>query len=500
MERAAYNLGFSTQAIETDLHDLPVQGTVPQWLSGMLIRTAPAKYEVAGDTYQHWFDGLAMLHRFDFAKGHVCYSNRFLHSCAYREALQKRRISRPEFATTPRFTWLERVAHWIHPLLTDNCNVSVNKLGDHIVVFTETPRPIRLDPQTLTARGHYSYGEHVRGALSIAHPHLDYERHCHYTYVLEFGRVSRYHLVRIDAHTGRPSILTSIAARTPAYIHTIGMSARHLLLAEFPLVVDPLRLRFSSRPFIRNYRWQPQLGTRFHVIDKDTGAVKRVAQARAFFAFHHVNAFDVGNEIVADVVAFPDADVINQLYLERLRSQVALSVGKLTRFRIGPRGDVREEELSTRAIELPRIYYAVEPVGLIVTSMLPATKCPASSSIISSSSTCSARRPSRGAKRIAIRANLCSSRDRAPSTRTMASCSVSCSMQSAARHSCWSQTLQGSTNWREYTCLTLSRSVSTATFSPHLPVRTPSATSIAEHQQSKMMETCHRLHQSKSQR
>jgi beta,beta-carotene 9',10'-dioxygenase len=298
-----------------------------------------------------------MLHRFDFVNGHVSYSSRFLHSCAYREALQKRRISRPEFATTPRFTWLERVAHWIHPLLTDNCNVSVNKLGDHIVVFTETPRPIRLDPQTLTERGHYSYGEHVRGALSIAHPHLDYERHCHYTYVLEFGRVSRYHLVRIDAHTGRPSILTSIAARTPAYIHTIGMSARHLLLAEFPLVVDPLRLRFSSRPCIRNYRWQPQLGTRFHVIDKDTGAVKRVAQARAFFAFHHVNAFDVGNEIVADVVAFPDADVINQLYLERLRSQVALSVGKLTRFRIGPRGDVREEELSTRAIELPRIYY-----------------------------------------------------------------------------------------------------------------------------------------------
>jgi beta,beta-carotene 9',10'-dioxygenase len=36
---------------------------------------------------------------------------------------------------------------------------------------------------------------------------------------------------------------------------------------------------------------------------------------------------------------------------------VALSVGKLTRFRIGPRGDVREEELSTRAIELPRIHY-----------------------------------------------------------------------------------------------------------------------------------------------
>jgi beta,beta-carotene 9',10'-dioxygenase len=357
MDGPAYDLGFATQATETDLQDLPVHGSVPPWLSGMLLRTAPAKYEVADDAYKHWFDGLAMLHRFGFANGRVSYSSRFLQSCAYTEALRKRRISRPEFATMPRFTWIERLAHWIHPRLTDNCNVSVGKLGDRIVAFTETPSPIQLDPQTLEVAGHYSYGGHVRGALSIAHPHLDYERHCHYTYVLEFGRNSRYHITRIDTHSGRPSLVTTISAKTPAYIHTIGMSERHLVVAEFPLVVNPLRLRFSSEPFICNYRWRPQLGTRFHVIDKETGEVTRVAQARAFFAFHHVNAFDAGNEVVADVVAFPDADIIDQLYLHRLRSQVALSVGRLTRFRIGPRGDVREEELSDRAIELPRIHY-----------------------------------------------------------------------------------------------------------------------------------------------
>lgn len=357
MDRAAYDLGFTTQTIEADLHELPVQGSVPQWLSGMLLRTAPARYEIADEAYNHWFDGLAMLHRFDFASRRVSYSSRFLQSRAYTEALQKQRISRPEFGTMPRFNLFERVAHWMRPLLTDNCNVSVSKIGEDIVALTETPRPTLLDPRTLTASGHYEYGEHVRGALSIAHPHLDYGRHCHYTYVLEFGKTSRYHIVRIDAHTGQPSILTSIAAKTPAYIHTIGMSERHLVLAEFPLVVNPLRLRFSSEPFIRNYRWQPQSGTRFHVIDKETGEVTRVAQARAFFAFHHVNAFDSGNEIVVDMVAFQDADIIDQLYLSRLRSQVILSDGKLTRFRIGPHGDVREEPLSDSAIELPRIHY-----------------------------------------------------------------------------------------------------------------------------------------------
>ena len=34
MKGAAYDLGLSTQATETDLPDLPVQGKVPQWRRG----------------------------------------------------------------------------------------------------------------------------------------------------------------------------------------------------------------------------------------------------------------------------------------------------------------------------------------------------------------------------------------------------------------------------------------------------------------------------------
>jgi beta,beta-carotene 9',10'-dioxygenase len=32
-----------------------------------LLRTGPAKFEVGKTSYRHWFDGLAMLHRFAFA-------------------------------------------------------------------------------------------------------------------------------------------------------------------------------------------------------------------------------------------------------------------------------------------------------------------------------------------------------------------------------------------------------------------------------------------------
>src|SRR4029450_2591079 len=92
MNRSPYHLGFCTLDRETRLDDLPVRGTVPSWLTGTLVRTAPAKFEVGNRAYNHWFDGLAMLHKFAFAAGRVSYANRYLRSRAYEEATAKGKI------------------------------------------------------------------------------------------------------------------------------------------------------------------------------------------------------------------------------------------------------------------------------------------------------------------------------------------------------------------------------------------------------------------------
>ena len=83
--------GFDSLEEETRLDGLPVEGRLPAWLQGSLIRTGPAKWEVGGRTMNHWFDGLAMLHRFSFAGGEVSYASRFLETRAYRAARDRGR-------------------------------------------------------------------------------------------------------------------------------------------------------------------------------------------------------------------------------------------------------------------------------------------------------------------------------------------------------------------------------------------------------------------------
>ncbi len=358
MSQPPYHLGFRTLDNETRIDSLSVRGTVPPWLTGTLVRVAPAKFEVGGRAYNHWFDGLAMLHKFAFSAGGVSYANRYLRSRAYLDAMKKGEIAWGEFATDPCRTLFQRVAAFFSSEVTDNCNVNVAQIANQMVALTETRLAIRFDPDTLATLGRFEYSAQIKGPLSIAHPHYDWARGRGYSYLVEFGWRSRYHLFSIDQAAGRQAVVASIPVERPAYMHSFGMTDRHLVLAEFPLVVNPLRLKLSGQPFIRNYRWEPERGVRLHVVDKETGAVVRTARTDAFFAFHHVNAFEEGDTIIVDMVAYADPRVIDQLYLARLRSgEPVTATGTLTRLRIDSSGHVTNERLSETSLELPRFNY-----------------------------------------------------------------------------------------------------------------------------------------------
>jgi beta,beta-carotene 9',10'-dioxygenase len=153
-------------------------------------------------------------------------------------------------------------------------------------------------------------------------------------------------------------VVATIPVDRPAYVHSFGMSERYLILVESPLVVDPLRLRFSGKPFIRNYEWEASRGMRFHLVEKASGRVTRTARGEASFAFHHVNAFDDGGDVLVDLVTYPEATIIDQLLLDKLRSKDPVAAtGSLTRFRIGASETVAREHLSDLGIELPRFDY-----------------------------------------------------------------------------------------------------------------------------------------------
>ncbi|MFW5930034.1 MAG: carotenoid oxygenase family protein, partial [Halobacteriota archaeon] len=353
-------LGFESLDGEVEVDSLDVEGNVPSWLEGSLYRNGPACFEVDGRSLEHWFDGYAMLHLFDFEDGDVAYANRYLDTDAYRSSRDDG-MTYAEFATDPCRDLFERVfSFFLPPDPTDNANVNVTKVAEEYVAMTETPLPVEFDPESLETLGVADYERHLDGHLTTAHPHHDDERGLTYNYVTEIGPRSTYRLTGVDDDGGSTEV-GSRSVRRPSYMHSFGMTEDHLVLSEWPLVVDPLSLVLGNSPFVSSYRWKPERGTWFTVFDKDSGeVVARCHDDRPAFAFHHVNAFERDGEFVVDVALYDDASVIDELYLDRLRSEDGPEVdSRLARYTLDPgSNEASYEVVADEVFELPRFDYA----------------------------------------------------------------------------------------------------------------------------------------------
>ena len=295
---------------------------------------------------RHWFDGLAMLHRFTIQDGSVSYANRYLQGRAYRACRDRGRIAYREFATDPCRSLFKRVQTLFSPAISDNANVNVARLGERFVSMTETPLPVEFDPFTLETAEVEPY--RAPGQLSTAHPHMDRARKGMINYAAKLGRHSSYRFFALAPGAHEPRVIASLPTSAPAYMHSFGLTERWLVLAEFPYVVNPLALALSRRPYIENYRWRPELGTRFTLVERTTGEARGGFQTDACFAFHHINSYDEDDGgVVVDLCAYENADIVADLYLDRLRAGKPIARATPTRFRL---------DLATRSVtrETPR--------------------------------------------------------------------------------------------------------------------------------------------------
>ena len=327
-----HRLGFEPVRGECAGVSLPVEGDLPNWLSGTLLRNGPGTFEAGDRRLNHWFDGFAMLRRFAIRGGRVAYANRFLRSEAHEHVREHGELGFREFATDPDTGLVGRLERLLAPNFTDNACVNLEARRDGFVATTESPRVVAFDPGTLATHG--TTTDSTPGATRTVHPHYDPRRGERVGYATRFGRDPGYTIYRTPAVGAEPEIVGEVSVDEPAYLHSFGLTERHVVLTEGPFVVRPLDL-LRDRPVIEGFEWKPERGTRFLVVDRASGDVAATHRAEPFFLFHHVNAFETGGEIVLDLVAYPDATVVDALSLDNLRSPAPdLPTGALRRYRL----------------------------------------------------------------------------------------------------------------------------------------------------------------------
>lgn len=360
MSAAASNFfktSFGHNQVETGPSVLRVEGSIPEWLNGTLVRNGPGLFRLEKQSLAHWFDGMAALHGFTIRNGSVSYTCRYLQTDSYKFARDDQRLKYSEFATDPCKSIFKKLQSHIIPSppnMTDNAKVNLARIGDKYMTLGETAMMVEFDPETLQSGG---ISEVLPGEFAYkttAHPHFEHGNT--YNLVVKFGMFCHYRIYDL-ARPGKP--IASVPVTKPAYMHGFGMSKNYFIVIAGPLTAVPIHLLYWKRPFIENHHWHPEEGTRIYVFEKSSGKLKAKFRTAAFFTFHPINAWEEGEELVMDLDAYDDASIIQRYYLRELeKPDVRLPFGTVRRYRLNLRTrKVESETRSNACIELPRIDY-----------------------------------------------------------------------------------------------------------------------------------------------
>lgn len=360
--------GFASLKQEVPQQKLAVQGQIPNWLSGDVILTGPAVFDLGNSRGNYWFDGLAMLHKISFKPDAVVYQSKFLDSEHYRKSIKNNKF--PEGFSTNSKSFFSRVASaFKKPDPYDNANVTICKIGSKTYAMTETPYWMEINPQDLSTKGRVSWQDSLDGHLTSAYPLYDPKSKVWYNYLTQFtSSTSMYHVCAMNEQCNR-TVLASIPAPRPAYMRSFGMTDKYLIFTEVPLSVNPFNLLMASGSFIDNFEWLPKSGTIIHIVDKKSGKVTQHT-VDPFFMLHHINAFEDKDAICFDIITYPDHNIIKTTLLERMRnpSPQLVPTSYLMRYTLDTKKKIiSKKQLSSKTFEWPVINpaYAQQPYRYI---------------------------------------------------------------------------------------------------------------------------------------
>ncbi|KZT07349.1 carotenoid oxygenase [Laetiporus sulphureus 93-53] len=380
--------GFENATEQREPVDLKVHGEIPSWLSGILYRTGPGTTRIPRTAdpskvvdIHHWFDGLAMHHRFEIHSEtqRVSYRSRKGAEDVERyiadtgefpgysfgqqrdpcQSLFRKFFSVWDAASgalgpsgrnvnvtlTPDMPGWNAVTKGL-PILSPSAAKSP-MTPRYLVAKTDSDRLQLLDPETLDPLAQVTYSQldsRLDGVLAAAHACRDAVSGDFYNFVCKFaGRFPTYKVFCIRGHDGGVDILAEIKDAPPAYIHSFAITERFIVLCVWQAYYKHYGMSILLNKNLAQSittDWDPTADTLIYVIDRMNGGVIAIYKTQPFFCFHHLNAFDdpATGDVVIDMSVYPNNTIIELTKYASLRDLGALTTpftyARARRFRL----------------------------------------------------------------------------------------------------------------------------------------------------------------------
>ena len=320
-DRADWASAFRNVGVELDGVELTAaRGAIPAELAGTLYRNGPGRLERGGQWVHHPFDGDGMITALRFAGGKAELRNRFVRTEGWQaEELADKFLYRGVFGTQKPGGI---AANAFDLRLKNIANTHVVRLGDQLLALWEAAEPHALDPDTLETRGlSLLDGVLKKGEAFSAHPRFDPGHHGSsrmVTFGVKTGPRSTIRLMEFAAEDDSAAGVKAgqlLSERRDsfggfAFLHDFAITPNWAVFLQNAIAFNPLPYVAGRKGAAQCLQSQPGGQAKFWLIPRDGGTFAgqkpRIIDAPDGFVFHHLNAWEEGDDVVIESIYYAD--------------------------------------------------------------------------------------------------------------------------------------------------------------------------------------------------
>ncbi|MBE9036357.1 carotenoid oxygenase family protein [aff. Roholtiella sp. LEGE 12411] len=361
--RSDWQKGYQSLNQEFDYWIDDIEGQIPPELQGTLFRNGPGLLDINGQSIHHPFDGDGMISRITFTNSRAHFRNRFVRTEGYLAEKEAGKILyRGVFGTQKPGGWLANIFDF---KIKNIANTNVIYWGGKLLALWEAAEPHHLNPYTLETLGR----EYFNNVLSTseafsAHPRLDpsceQDRNapCLVNFSIKPGLSTTITIFELNP---AGEIIKKHAHSVPGFcfIHDFVITPNYCIFFQNPVTFNPIPLALGIRAAGQCIKFEPNQPTRIIVIPrtpKKGQSEVKILETQSGFVFHHVNAFEMGDEVLIDSICYESLPEVEPESDFRRVDFEAQSPGKLWRFCLNLKdGTVQQKLIESRCCEFPSI-------------------------------------------------------------------------------------------------------------------------------------------------
>ena len=361
-DRADWASAFRNVGVELDGVELTAaRGAIPLELVGTLYRNGPGRLERGGQWVHHPFDGDGMITALRFAGGKAQLRNRFVRTEGWQaEELADKFLYRGVFGTQKPGG---AVANAFDLRLKNIANTHVVRLGDQLLALWEAAEPHALDPNTLETRGLSRLGGLLKkGEAFSAHPRFDPGHHGEPRMVTFGVKAGPRSTIRLMEFSSAGTLLADSkhSFKGFAFLHDFAITPNWAVFLQNAVAFNPTGFVLGQKGAAQCLASKPGEQGQFWLIPRSSGSAagREPLQIPApeGFVFHHLNAFEEGDELVVDSIYYDDFPSIGPDVDFRQVDFETIPEGQLVRCRINLQtGAVSKELLEQRTCEFAMV-------------------------------------------------------------------------------------------------------------------------------------------------